>query len=190
LSIETRHTDYSKGKTVPPTEGEKHLTRRLALWFDTWRPEGPLDFCVDWGLWLLWTCRRAPAFLGMVAFWAAVGLLGAMVLFPGCASLPTGASVGHTPKEIVAQSFADCHCRYHEVPMVRVKFADHKRSDGALAWGWAGVITVVRSELETWAMVDIEMVVGHEVAHAALGVWDEDEATAIASDAYYNAGCH
>ncbi len=136
---------------------------------------------------LMWLASYWDRFSGWLVpiSWIVLSAL----LLAGCASLPTAATA-HTPKEIMAQSFADCHCRYHKVPNVTVNFVDHKRVDGALAWGWAGVITVVRSELETWAMVDIEMVIGHEVAHAALGVWDEEEATKIASDTYYAAGCH
>jgi hypothetical protein len=99
-------------------------------------------------------------------------------------------STYYTLNELRAIEYARCHVAYHGTGSVRVSFVDSPREDGALAWGWNYHITIVRSALETWSPVDIEMVVGHEVAHAALGIWDEDEATRVASDAYHNAGCH
>ena len=110
----------------------------------------------------------------------------------GCATIPTAATRPHTANENLALEYAVCHTKYHQLPFeIEVIFTDHIReADQAVAWGWAKKITIVREALETWAPVDIEMVVGHEIAHAGLGIWDEEEATRIASDAYWNAGCH
>ena len=92
-----------------------------------------------------------------------------------------------------AQELVDCHRGYWSFPLeVPVVLTDSVRgSDQAKAWASPQhlSINVVGSYLRGWADVDIEMVMGHELAHV-MGTWDEDEATRKASQAYWNARCH
>ena len=127
-----------------------------------------------------------------------IALLALVLAGVGCGS-PTGPSEVRAParNEALARELIACHAAFHgfvdyqgEPREVALHVVEHVRSDGALAWGsmQAQAITVVRAELESWAPVDVEMVMGHELAHV-MGIWDEDEATRWASRAYYAAGC-
>jgi len=111
----------------------------------------------------------------------------------GCGHAPiTASSSPTTEKERLAVALVNCHVEYHQTSPIEVVFHDsRRRQDEAHAWAdyLARQIHVARPSLESWAPVDIEMVMGHEVAHI-LGFVNEDQATLIASMAYYNAGCH
>ena len=130
-----------------------------------------------------------------------IALLGLVLAAAGCGlGSPTAPDEAPSPahNEALARDLIACHAKFHgfvdyqgNAREVGLRIVEHKRRDGALAWGsmQSQSITVVRAELESWAPVDVEMVMGHELAHV-MGIWDEDLATEWASRAYYNAGCH
>jgi len=110
----------------------------------------------------------------------------------GCSSAtgPTGHPTGH-PNEALAQAFAQCHADQYGLGDVTVVFHEGRRGDGAIAWAMPGTRTVhvSRADLYDWAPVDIEMTMGHEVAHLS-GEWNEAAATRKASAIYYSGACH
>ena len=127
-----------------------------------------------------------------------IALLALVLAAVGCGN-PAGPTEVQVPIRNVAlaRELIACHAKFHgfvdyrgNAREVGLRLVEHVRSDGAKAWGsmQSQSITVVRSFLESWAPVDVEMVMGHELAHV-MGIWDEDEATRWASRAYYNAGC-
>ena len=139
--------------------------------------------------------RHERTFQTLLLAGKVIALLALVLAGAGCGSSgPTGPSEVRPParNEALAREYIACHAAYWGYTLtVQLQIVDHRRSDGAQAWGDMRnrVITVVRPSLESWAPVDVEMVMGHELAHV-MGEWDEDEATRQASQAYYAAGCH
>jgi hypothetical protein len=97
-----------------------------------------------------------------------------------------------TANQQLAVDIVECHLKYWgKTYQITIRFEDARRSDGAHAWAdtMGRIIHVAKPSLESWAPVDIEMVMGHELAHI-LGADGEDQATEWASQAYHNAECH
>ncbi len=142
---------------------------------------------------LMWYVRTLLNWRQHVHWLIPIGwIIGAALVLSSCTSPTKATDIAESRNEILAVEYAACHSDYHNLGFeVAVYFVDYKRVDGALAWGSIQdrSITLVRPALNTWAPVDVEMVVGHEVCHV-MGLFNEGIATVCASDAYYNAGCH